>query len=85
VRADGRPISDVKPAGLLKLNISYTSRYEEIEACIAAHLDWSMWNRNIYTRSEKADVVAWFRDHAAIKLQQDSAVYKAQQKGRKKK
>ncbi len=55
----GFPIESVAVKDPVDTGISYSQRFAEIDACIAAGLDWNMWEMNFYSNEIKAQVVAW--------------------------
>ena len=48
-------------------------RFAEIDACIAAGLDWSMWEMNVYPKEIKAEVVVWNKMSKLIYLHTEDA------------
>lgn len=74
----GEPISSLSIRNKLYHGITYSSRFEEWEACIAAGLDVEKWEDNEYTNRLKGYVIAWHRVHNMIESHvQDAGIDKA--------
>lgn len=65
--------------------ITYNKSYSEIEACVAAGLDYYLWRTNEYPDWLKAEVVTWHRLRGLVTAHQKSAEAKEIEKRSKKK
>ena len=71
---NGTPIERHALRESVNTGISYSPRYEQTTACIAAGLDLWQWETGSYTPRFQALVVAWYRKHAQIALHTNDAV-----------
>lgn len=73
VKRTGYPIDSVAVKDPVDTGISYSMRFAEIDACIAAGLDWWMWEMNFYPIQIKAEVVVWNKLSKLIYLHTEDA------------
>ena len=69
----GFPIDSVAVKDPVDTGISYSMRFAEIDACVAAGLDWWMWEMNFYPNQIKAEVVMWNKLSKLIYLHTEDA------------
>jgi hypothetical protein len=60
------PINEAALRHRLPHGITYSGRFEEFEACIAAGLRIDRWTSGGYDRALMAQVVAWHRLHSMM-------------------
>ena len=73
MRRRGDPIQAAGLRRRLSHGITFSARYEQIDAAIAAGMDLERWVGNKYDRRLMADVVAWHRLHGMIEAHLDDA------------
>lgn len=79
---NGEPIETVAVREAVETGISYSQRFAEWEACIAAGLDIERWEAGGYPIALKAAALAWHRGHVQVALHsQDAAAAKARAHG----
>jgi len=74
VTRHGTPIERYGLRDSVNTGISFSPRYEQTDACIAAGLDLWRWETGAYTPEFQALVVAWYRKHGEIALHSSDAV-----------
>ena len=81
----GEPISKLSIRNKLHHGVTYSSRFEEWESCIAAGLDIAKWEDNEYTSRLKGYVIAWYRVHNMIESHvQDAGIDRAKRDAKRK-
>lgn len=80
VRRNGVPIRKyfLKPG--LKVGITYERSFLEVQACIAAGLDYHKWRTEEYSPGFRAEVVAWYEMRGLIEQHVESVKNKAMEK-----
>jgi hypothetical protein len=85
VTRHGNPISKLSIRNKLHHGITYSSRFEEWEACIAAGLSIDKWEENEYSNRLKGYVIAWYRVHNMIESHvQDASIDRAKRDAKRK-
>lgn len=85
----GTPISEypLSAESNLNLGITYSDAYREIEACVAAGLDYSKWLNREYSIEVMANVMTWHTMKglidAHIENEKSRAIKKSSKKGKK--
>ena len=73
VRRNNIPIErHFLPKGV-RSGITFNKSYAEVDACIAAGLDYHKWRKNKYPPWLKAEVVVWHRNSRLIEAHSKSA------------
>ena len=85
VLRNGIPIRRHFLPGGIGVGIEYNKSFAEVDACIAAGLDYSIWRKDEYSQSLKAEVVAWHQMSGLIRSHIKSAEAKHSEKMSKKK
>ena len=70
----GSPIEDHPIKDHVNTQIQTSTRFAEIDACIASGMDWWKWETGFYAVEMKTEIVAWHRMNGLIKLHAQDAV-----------
>lgn len=86
VRRNGTPIRQHFLKGGVKAGITFNQSYTEVDACIAAGLDYYLWRMDHYPVWLKAEIVVWHQMknliNAHVKSAEAAQVERASKKGK---
>lgn len=69
----------------MKTGITASGHFAQWEACIAAGLDPSRWDRGLYPKRLMAKTLAWYEGHELVEQHKQAALAKdAERKAKKK-